>query len=190
MRRKAWTVIPAVLRKGEKKSEERSADNSPAHTPKRGDGRPKVRRLPTSPRSSLEGLQLRQEHAPSRAKMKRLGLFETGCALPKNYVKFHVIFRMRDHVRTIGLTSRFWLIAAPLHAPKEHHHPIQRYPDSNPLRGFRPVFSLPACVCICAEVRRCAFGVYAESPRSHRLSRSNGNNLLKSNPFGHAKAPG
>ena len=33
-----------------------------------------------------------------------------------------------------------------------------------PLERFRPVFSLPACVCICVEVRRCAFGVYAESP--------------------------
>ena len=46
----------------------------------------------------------------------------------------------------------------------EHHHPIQRYPDSNPLRGLG-LFShyLPASVSV-LEVRRCAFGVYAESP--------------------------
>jgi hypothetical protein len=40
-----------------------------------------------------------------------------------------------------------------------------------------------------AEVCRCTFGLFAESPRSTRLSRQNGNNHLKSNPFGHDKAP-
>ena len=57
------------------------------------------------------------------------------------------------------------------------------------LRAFKACFLIPACKCNRAEVCRCTFGLYAESPRSARLSRSNGNNLLKSNPFGHDKAP-
>jgi hypothetical protein len=63
------------------------------------------------------------------------------------------MFRMRDLARTLGLNPHFCWFAAPLHAPIEHHHPIQRYPDSNPLRGLGQ-FShyLPASV----SVLRCA----------------------------------
>ena len=57
------------------------------------------------------------------------------------------------------------------------------------LRAFKACFLIPACKCNRAEACRCTFGLYAESPCSARLSRSNGNNLLKSNPFGHDKAP-
>ena len=73
------------------------------------DGQPQaVHQLPTRKIYTLSKAFNTKGYAQeSRAKRKRLGLFETGCALPKNYVKFHVIFRMRDHVRTIGLTSHF-----------------------------------------------------------------------------------
>ena len=73
------------------------------------DGQPQaVHRLPTRKIDPLSKAFTAKSYARrSRAKRKRLGLFETGCALPKRYVIFHVLFRMRDHVRTIGLTSHF-----------------------------------------------------------------------------------
>ena len=42
-------------------------------------------------------------------------------------------------------------------------------------RGLPACLLMPACVCICAAVRRCAFGPCAESPRSARLQRLHGN---------------
>lgn len=73
------------------------------------DGQPQaVHRLPTRKIDPLSKAFTAKSYArKDRAKRKRLGLFETGCALPKRYVIFHVLFRMRDHVRTIGLTSHF-----------------------------------------------------------------------------------
>ena len=73
------------------------------------DGQPQaVHRLPTRKIDPLSKAFIQESYArKSRAKRKRLGLFETGCALPKRYVIFNVLFRMRDHVRTIGLTSHF-----------------------------------------------------------------------------------
>ncbi len=73
------------------------------------DGQPQaVHRLPTRKIDPLSKAFTPESYArKSRAKRKRLGLFETGCALPKRYVIFNVLFRMRDHVRTIGLTSHF-----------------------------------------------------------------------------------
>jgi hypothetical protein len=59
------------------------------------------------------------------------------------------MFKMRDHVRTIGLINHFWLTAAPLHAPKVYHHPTPHYPDLNALGALRPVFSyLPVCLSV------------------------------------------
>ena len=43
-------------------------------------------------------------------------------------------------------------------------------------RGLLACLLMPACVCICAAVRRCAFGPCAESPRSALLPRQHGNN--------------
>lgn len=87
---------------------------------------------------------------------------------PAHYVVFYVMFRIARPCSNYQTSTPFPVPAAPLHASKEHHHPIQRYPDLKRSRGFllrlRPVFSLPACVCICAEVCRCTFGCLQSLP--------------------------
>ena len=111
---------------------------------------------------------------------------------PASYVIFNVTFRIARPCSNYQTGAPFPVPAAPLHASIEHHHPIQRFPDLKRSRCFllrlRPVFSLPACVCICAEVCRCTFGLFAESPRSARLSRMSGNYLLNSNPHARKSA--
>ena len=106
-------------------------------------------------------------------------------ALPLARLRPPAFAGLRDHDRTIGLGRRFRPPAAPLLAPIEHPHPIPHRPDSKAPDAIQgpsgPVFS---CLPVCASVLGCAAadGPCAESPRSARPQRPQGNKLLNPIP--------
>ena len=133
--------------------------------PSRAGGRPTVRQFPTSPDPLSLGMT-------DHKKGKRLGLLAQ--AAPSC---FRRLARPRSDYRTWMLfpascrpSARSERAPPPVTTPSRSGGLLMRF------RGLLACLLMPACVCICAGVRRCAIGPCAESPRSARPQRHQGNN--------------